>query len=189
MNVPRRPLRPRPKIQRGVTLLESLVAIVILAVAVLSMLVVQLRTLAETQTSVRRAQAVRLIEDLAERIKSNPGGYAQLASYTADWSTSPAVATNCTTTVCSAAALATWDINEWKESVNQRLPSGQAYVFPSTTEGTGLPVRQLGVMVAWRANERDTIDAAYTAAFTPTGSAQGVNCPTGLICHLTYVQP
>lgn len=67
--------RTRARRQQGLTLLESLVAIVVLALGVLGMLGVQMRTLAETQTGVRRAQAVRLIEDLSERIKSNPRGW------------------------------------------------------------------------------------------------------------------
>lgn len=61
--------------QAGVGLLESLVAVSILALAVLGMLGVQLRTLAEIQASVRRAQSVRLIEDFAERIKTHPRSF------------------------------------------------------------------------------------------------------------------
>lgn len=71
--------------QRGITLLESLVSIAILAVAVLGMLGVQLRLLAETQTGVRRGQAVRLIEDFSERIKTNPGSYSQIGAYVSDF--------------------------------------------------------------------------------------------------------
>ena len=58
--------------QRGVTLLESMIAIVLVALGVLGILGVQLRTLSDTQTAVRRAQAIRLIEDLSERMKANP---------------------------------------------------------------------------------------------------------------------
>ena len=50
--------------QRGITLIESLAAIVVMALGVLGILGVQMRTLADSQTSVRRAQAVRLIEKL-----------------------------------------------------------------------------------------------------------------------------
>ena len=53
--------------QRGITLIESLVAIVIAALGILGIVGVQMRTLADTQTTVRRAQAIRLIEDLAGR--------------------------------------------------------------------------------------------------------------------------
>ena len=62
----------RSRIQRGVTLIESLVAIVVMALGILGILGVQMRTLTDTQTSVRRAQAIRLIEDMGERMKANP---------------------------------------------------------------------------------------------------------------------
>ncbi len=179
--------------QRGITLLESLVSILILAVGVLGLLGVQLRTLAETQTSVRRAQAVRIIEDLGERAKSNPGGFAQLDSYAAGWNdwTGAAPAQDCRGAPCTPAQLAQRDLWEWKDSLKRKLPMGQAMVFRSSDEDANNG-RQLGVMVGWRANERDAADgdAAYLKPFgmPPTGSANAV-CPDGLICHLAYVQP
>ena len=45
-------------LQRGVSLIESLVAIVVTALGILGILGVQMRTLADTQTGVRRAQAI-----------------------------------------------------------------------------------------------------------------------------------
>ncbi|RZI77657.1 MAG: type IV pilus modification protein PilV [Variovorax sp.] len=173
--------------QAGITLLESLAALVVLAVAVLGMLGVQLRTLAETQTGVRRAQAVRLIEDFAERIKNNPGGFAQLPNFVADWTAMPA-ASSCVSASCDAASLAAWDLRSWKQSVAQTLPMGKACVFESSDETTAGLKRQLGVMVGWRANERDT-STAYLDPLEPAGAASAAACPAGLICHLVYVQP
>lgn len=190
--IPRNPAKSRSAARRhqgGMTLLESLAALVVLAVAVLGMLGVQLRTLADTQTGVRRAQAVRLIEDFAERIKTNPGGFSQLPNYVADWNTIPA-ASSCITASCDAAALAAWDIRSWKQSVAETLPVGKAFVFESTDETTVGLKRQLGVMVGWRANERDTDAAsAYVAPFAINGAAAAVSCPASLICRLVYVQP
>lgn len=176
--------------QHGITLLESLVALVILATAVLGMLGVQLRTLAETQTGVRRAQAVRLIEDLAERIKSNPGGYSQLHSYVSDWTNTPA-SVDCSGSPCTPAQLAQWDLWQWKRAVAQTLPSGEANIFESTDE-TDANRRQLGVMVGWRANEKSDANANaadYAHAFVPANSASTVNCNAGKNCHVVYVQP
>lgn len=183
--------RPPHQIQNGITLLESLVALVILSVAVLGMLGIQLRTLAETQTGVRRAQAVRLIEDLAERIKTNPGGYSQLGSYVSDWTNLP-TAIDCKTAACTPTQLAQWDLRQWKLTVAQVLPSGEANIFTSTDEATAPNRRQLGVMVGWRTNEKSNANTAatdYAHAFVPTNSAAAVTCNTGQICHLVYVQP
>ncbi|MEJ8850502.1 type IV pilus modification protein PilV [Variovorax rhizosphaerae] len=175
--------------QRGVTLLESLVSILILAVGVLAILWVQVRTLAETQTSARRAQAVRAIEDLGERIKSNPDAFAQLNAYVADWDIGDAPAADCRAKACTTAQLAARDLWEWKTEVAQRLPLGKATVFLSSDEDANNK-RQLGVMVGWRSNERSD-DKGYLAPLAqPAPSATGTpSCPTGLICHVVYVQP
>ena len=158
----------------------------VLAVAVLGMLGVQLRTLAETQTGVRRAQAVRFIEDLAERIKTNPDGFARLGAFQSGWDDVPSGA-DCKTTTCDAAALARWDIQEWKSALSASLPNAKASVFLSPDEAASNR-RQLGVMVGWRASER-AVETRYVAPFAPDTHAANIECPPDLICHLTYVQP
>jgi type IV pilus assembly protein PilV len=175
--------------QRGVTLLESLVSILILAVGVLAILWVQVRTLAETQTSARRAQAVRAIEDLGERVKSNPDAFAQLKDYTADWEVGKAPEADCRAKACNAAQLAARDLWEWKVEIAQRLPLGKATVFLSSDEDPDNK-RQLGVMVGWRSNERFDGKGYLEPLAQPAPGAAGIpSCPAGLICHLVYVQP
>jgi type IV pilus assembly protein PilV len=176
--------------QEGITLLESLISLMILALAVLGMLAVQVRILAETQTGVRRAQAVRLIEDLGERIRSNPGGSAELARYVADWDASPGpapAATDCGALACQPADQASWDLAAWKRQVAETLPLGNARLFESGGESAATH-RQLGVIVGWRANERER-DPAWSQPFQSDFERAGVACPAGLICHLVYVHP
>lgn len=174
--------------QRGLTLLESLVALVVLALAVLGMLGVQMRTMAETQTGVRRAQAVRLIEDLSERLKSNPGAQASLDSYKADWNDSITAAADCSTTSFTPVQLASWDLKQWRSNVAETLPMGQAATFVSTDTTDPGARRMLGVMVAWRANERD-VAAASNYASTFSVDTAAVQCPSNRICHRVFLQP
>lgn len=75
--------------QRGISLIESLVAIVIAALGILGVLGVQMRTMSDTSTTVRRAQAIRLIEDLGERLKTNPNALSNIASYTSAFGNTP----------------------------------------------------------------------------------------------------
>lgn len=184
--------------QRGITLLESLVAIVVMVLGVLGVLGVQLRTLADTQNSVSRAQAIRLIEDLSEHMKVNPNALGNLNSYVSSWNNTPTSTIDCTTAGCNAAALASYDIKQWKASVTNTLGNGDkdiadANVFLVSDE-TGSNRRQLGVMISWRENERKkkdgTTDTNYASVFVPdsTGTAAGVSCPTSRSCHLQYIQ-
>ena len=179
---------PRLKRLSGVALIESLVATVILAIGILFLLTVQIRTLAETQTSVHRAQVVRAIEDLAERVKANPDGFGQLraGAFTSPWDATQNVATDaCDAHVCNPAELARSDIAQWRQTIARTLPLGQANLFTDESVAAA-DRRQLGVMVGWRASERTGDDAS---PFDLNVAALGVACPKGLICHLVYVQP
>lgn len=177
--------------QRGMTLIESLVALVVAAIALFGLVGIQMRTLVDTQMGVRRAQAVRLIEDLGERLQNNPNAFAQLSTYASTPGSSPA----CGTGPCSPADLATYDIARWRESVANNLPGGQAQVF--IPKGGS---RQLGVLIGWREGDYNIEGKARTASETAalstpftvsaTDSADtAITCPTGMICHLQYLQP
>ena len=183
------PLQP----QRGVTLIESLVALVVIALGILGILGVQMRTLTDTQTGVRHAQAIRLIEDMGERMKVNPNALANINAYVTAFADTPTLP-NCASG-CNAAQLAAYDVAVWKRIVRENLPTGQASIFVPPAESglaTGLG-RQLGVMIAWRENERagtktDDIDATKVRAADGTFSAGAtLACPADHICHLQYL--
>lgn len=176
--------------QNGFSLIESLVAIVIMALGILGILGVQMRTLADTQNGVRRAQAIRLIEDLSERIKVNPNALASAVISTYFVSTpGPMAAPPACTTACTATQLAQHDIARWKSSVINTLPLGDAIVFGVDDETDPNNRRQLGILISWRQNEKDS-SAAYTTPFTPdtTGPVSLKSCPANRICHLQYIQ-
>jgi type IV pilus assembly protein PilV len=176
------------RLQRGISLLESLVSLFILALGVLGLLSVQLRTMTETQTSSNRIVAARLADDLFERMKTNPSGWAAVAQYAVGWGNAPAAATNCASATCSPAQKAAWDLVQWKALVAATLPLGQALSFVSPIDA-----RQLGVMIGWRANESNPTAAAdYVAPFNAnvvSGGATIAQCPANLICHVAYTQP
>jgi type IV pilus assembly protein PilV len=189
-----------PHRQRGLTLIESLVAIFVTALGILGILGVQMRTLADTSTTVRRAQAIRLIEDLGERMRTNPSALANLNAYVANFAASPSVG-NCASG-CDLTQLAAYDLAVWKKAVGDTLPAGKVSIFVPPAEsalaaGQG---RQLGVMVAWRENEHDTsnaykddIDATKVRdAIGNLSAGGGTNqasdaCPADHTCHLQYI--
>lgn len=180
------------KPQRGITLIESLVAIVVMALGILGILGVQIRTLTDTQTSVRRAQAIRLIEDIGERIKVSPNALANIAAYTTGFDVTPSVP-SCSSS-CNAAQLAAYDLAIWKRTVRDNLPLGKASIFFAPAEnGLASGQRQLGVMIAWRENEREGAKSDDIDATKVTGAAgtlidgAAVACPANSICHLQYI--
>ena len=207
-----KPANPAPaQRQRGITLIESLIAIVIAALGILGILGVQMRTLTDTQTTVRRAQAIRLIEDLSERLKVHPNALNAVnptsggtSSYIGDtWATTLSTpSTNCTAAACKPNELAAYDLWAWRTLVRSSLPAGDGVVFLTQGEnGAAGNQRQLGVMLRWRENERadadttykDSIDASKTKSgsgfISGTGKTSLDNgCNTaGFTCHLQYI--
>jgi len=188
------------KHQRGITLIESLVAIVIAALGILGILGVQMRTLSDTSTTVRRAQAIRLIEDLSERLKAHPNALLSLNDYAGAWNTpSTAVnvpATNCASGACNGTQLTAYDVAIWRRSVQQQLPVGDATIFLAPGDDA-TNRRQLGVIIRWRENERSTdasykndIDATNIRATDGTLSAgQGTGAGAGPVCNLDPANP
>ena len=183
-----------PSYQRGFALMESLVAIVIAAIGILGVLGVQMRTLSDTSTAVRRAQAIRLIEDLGERMRVNPNALADINVYVTPFSTAPSVG-SCATG-CDHTQLATNDLAIWKRTVRDTL-KGQASIFipPAETGVAAGQGRQLGIMIAWRQNESDA-SSTYTDNIDATKVRQAngslvdgsaVACPAGFTCHLQYL--
>lgn len=173
------------KPQRGITLIESLVAIVVMALGILGILGIQMRTLSDTQNGVRRAQAIRLIEDLSERMKVNPNSAKNYNSYLLNWgaTTSP---TDCITNKCKSEDLVKSDLHEWKTSIQNILPLSDASIFITGDETIPGNKRQLGVMISWRENEKDSSTSnIFKVNSATTGSA---SCPSDSICHLQYIQ-
>ena len=170
--------------QYGLSLIEALVALVVLALGVMGLAGVQTRLLVESRTANHRATAIGLIDDLTNRMLLNRDA-AIANSYALAWSTTPA-AQNCTTNVCTGAQLAQSDLNLWRTALNV-LPSGNARVFQSPNDA-----RQIGIAIAWSANESsaaDTDSVKYNKPFAITAALNGVDCPANAICHLVYVQP
>ena len=192
-----RPSIHRPR-QSGITLIESLVAIVVAALGILGILGVQMRTLADTQTTVRRSQAIRLIEDLGERMKVNPNALADLGAYVSAFSATPS-AGDCKTKQCGRTELAAYDLGTWKQTVKDSLPLGQASIFLAPGETVAANRRLLGVMISWRENERDTagdyknnIDATKIRAADGSfsdGGGTAATCPADRTCDLQYGGP
>ena len=185
--------------QRGISLIESMVAIVVMALGILGIVGVQLRTLSDTQTGVRRAQAIHLIEDLSERIKVNPNALLNIGGYAMAWGTNPTGAPDCKAIACTTAQIIQYDLQEWKRLVNNTLaPQANtaaaataltdASIFIPADETVASNRRQLGVMIRWRENERTTTADYRDPVSTDATSVAGATCNVGWTCHLQYIQ-
>jgi type IV pilus assembly protein PilV len=107
-------VRPRnPSSQRGVTLVEVLVTVVILAFGLLGIAAFQAKAQVGSIEAYQRAQAVVLLQDMRARLTGNPD---HAADYVTDvpLGTNDAAPTDCSTTATSAAR----DKCEWSHALN-----------------------------------------------------------------------
>lgn len=125
---------------RGFTLIEVLIALIILSVGMLGIAGLYVHSMQAGRTSMFRHNAVILAGDVADRIRTNPSAAAAYAGAGADNNcVAPGVA------VCSPAEMAAHDIFLWDQQAATTLPNGDvAIVFDG---GVAPPTYQ--ITVSW----------------------------------------
>lgn len=99
--------------QRGIGLMEVLVALVILSIAILGFAALQLRAVSASLEAGNNIHATNLARDLAERMRLNRDGFATYRAASSNQATRDgAASTACETAACNAAALATYDLSQ-----------------------------------------------------------------------------
>jgi type IV pilus assembly protein PilV len=170
------------RVQRGVTLLESLISMGVLAMGVMGLLQLQLRTMVDSQSAKYAMVAARVADELFERIKANPSAdiafnstyvptdpanshqWAWLTKYEVEWGKLPgngiSIGTDCTTAACDTDNQAKWDLYQWKSSFVVNASSG---ISPQSLPNADARVvvspdnpRQLIAIIGWRDGDKGT---------------------------------
>ncbi len=156
----------------GFTLLEVLVAIVVLSIGLLGLAGLQAAGLRNNQNAYLRTIATQQAYDMADRIRANPGGVLT-GQYNSISTAIPAAApTDCVVNSCSTTDMATYDAYAWRVATASLLPSGRGSV--SRTGGTN----RFTIAVMW--------DDARTGA---TGTDCGSDPAVDLTCFSMSFQP
>jgi len=133
----------------GFTLLEVLIALLVLSVGLLGLASLQTRGLATGHNAYLRSQAVLLARDMVERIRANGNpGLAETAysiAYDHEQGNS-----DCVTTSCAPNAMARFDIDQWLLSLSNTLPAGDGEIIKNS-DGYQITVQ-------WDANRSGRVD-------------------------------
>jgi type IV pilus assembly protein PilV len=126
------------KAERGVTLLEVLIAILIISFGMLGMAGMQSVGMKFNLGAAQRTAATLLANDMADRMRANAAGVTA-GSYNSLFSGGTAVANCGNVTGCTTAELAQNDMYEWNQAIQAVLPGGQGFVCldDSPADGTG----------------------------------------------------
>jgi type IV pilus assembly protein PilV len=133
------PLRRDPslRLSSGFTLMEVLIAMVVMGVGIITIVELQTDALTGSQQSGARMHAAVLASGMADRIRANPAGQGNYDGMTVG--TAPTSNSNCYNTTCNANQLATHDVWRWQQKLGNTLPGGEGIVCrdSSPDDGTG----------------------------------------------------
>jgi type IV pilus assembly protein PilV len=123
--------------ERGFTMLETLIAIVVVSVGLIAMAALQARSLAEVSISRLRSVSTLHAASLADMMRSNRAGL-DAGVYRTNPS-SDDVLSACFTTGCTASQVAAAHIAIWRAAIAADLPGGQGIVCVDSTPNDGTP--------------------------------------------------
>lgn len=158
--------------QSGTTLVEVLVALLILAIGLLGMLGLQTTSLSNTQSAYLRTQATILSEEMVDRMRANAQGVDNGAYNNA----SGTLSSSCmSTTGCSASAMASHDLAQWQSAVSAGLPSGAGRVCldSSPEDGTvSSPAcdgggEEYAIKIWWDDDRDGSADQRFVVTYQP----------------------
>ena len=114
----------------GFSLVENLVALVVLSIGMLGMAALYMEGLKAERTSIFRVAAIALASDMADRIRSNPNALVDYAL--------PAVNNLCENGGgdCDQTQMAQDDKFRWEAEIARRVPGGQGAVGVVPLAGT-----------------------------------------------------
>lgn len=146
--------------QRGVSLIESMISLLVISVGLLGIAALQITSMKQNNSALHHSHAVWTAYNISDRIRAN---FSQFDSY-AGIDTNSSYTQDCTTSACTAPQLVTWDASEWSILL-QNLPAGRGII---SSPGAN----KLIVAVMW--------DDEGTGA---TGTNCGTNPAVDLTCY------
>ncbi len=109
--------------QRGMTLVEAMIALLVISVGLLGIASLQLTAMNQNTSSLNHSQAVWYAYNMSDRIRANMPEYDNYDGIDTDNSYSQ----NCNSSRCSAAQLRVADAEEWANMIGS-LPGGRGMI-------------------------------------------------------------
>lgn len=160
------------KAQTGFTLIEVLIAFIILSFGLLGAVALQAKAKQASFDAMQRAAAVALGNDIIQRIRANDTPQL-VALYEQEFTSETATNSSgtCFAGSCSAAQIAALDLEQWKRAIRARentgaLDGATVCIQPSAVAGSGGKAFNIDVIVSWQGRQE----------FTANDATKNINC-------------
>lgn len=120
--------------QAGFSLIEVMVATLVLAIGLIGLAGLQAASMRQNQSAVMRSQVSAMVYDLADRMRANVPG---AANNFYDQAMAGAVEGCGITSGCSPQQIAQNDLAEWNAVITATLPMGRGFVCVDSTPNDG----------------------------------------------------
>jgi type IV pilus assembly protein PilV len=169
--------------QHGLSMIEILVTLTIVAFGLLGILGLQARALSYQKDSFDRKAAAELVSQLTEVMRANQQGFNE-GRYNRDLeaaTATPGAVTTCAPP-CTVAQVATRDLDEFLIEMRRRLPASGAYIRWNAADPTTGQVT-----IAWA--EPLAVAAAGQDAVCDAMRGGGATIPLNFRCYQARVHP
>ena len=149
--------------QKGFSLIEALVAFLILSVGMLGIASLQTMSLKSGHTAALRTVAVMKVDEILESMRSNPIALLNYAAGTADMGTDNGCSqTSVASANCTPAQMALDELFRWKRSLIEALPNnaGTTATVIITPPVPPATMNLVVVSVNWNERDQETGNAA-----------------------------
>lgn len=152
--------------QKGFSLLEVLIATVVLAIGLVGIASLQLTSSVRTESSLHRGHAAELAREIFERMRVN---YVEAKAGNYDIVTLPVITLNCegATTNCTPEQMRDHDLRVWSARVAGLLPGSDASITTSPDDGEN-PVT-IGIAMQWDQSRGEHAAVSETFVFKLMG--------------------
>ena len=150
--------------QRGFSLIEALVAFLILSIGMLGIASLQTLSMKAGGTAMYRTAAVMKVDEIIENMRANQSAVADYSAGTTDAGADNGCRQSSTSAkACTTAEMAADDIFHWKKSLTNVLPDNAATTASVAVIAPVAPEVLSTVTVTVNWNERDTDNNAAVA--------------------------
>ena len=159
--------------QRGFTLIEVLISIVILSIGLLGIAGMQATSMQNNHLAFVKTQAAVMAADMADRIRANSEAAADYVSTTSDAPDDPGCIRSAAG--CTPAQLAQYDLYEWNQQFTRdkpALPGGRAII----TRTVDADVTTMAVTLFWQENNPNDIERAQCLPNDNNAQAENEAC-------------